>query len=387
MPAQPDEKIKRIKARIGINAHLLSPVSGYRRAGIHQYIARVLDYLPRVNDQTLYTIYTRDSAAIKPRVGFNIVPSSWPTEKRSVRILWEQSAWPMQAAIEKLDLLHSMAFVTPLIGRIPTVVTVYDLSFIHFPEKFPAMQRLYLQSQTARSVRQARRVITISDASRQDLHRFFSVPLDKIDVVLPGVEQDFRPLPEDQIAAFRKNRGMTREFILHVGTLQPRKNIPTLLKALAKSKTPQLDLVLAGAKGWQYDEVFNMVRSLGLEARVHFAGYVADEELPFWYNAARALVFPSVYEGFGMPIVEAMACGTPVIAARSSSIPEAGGEAALYFNPQDYETLAKHINDVTADKHLADRMRQASRSQACKFSWERAGLETAQVYARVLAEL
>jgi glycosyltransferase involved in cell wall biosynthesis len=173
---------------------------------------------------------------------------------------------------------------------------------------------------------------------------------------------------------------------LHVGTLQPRKNIPVLLQALAALKKQDVDLVLAGGKGWFYDEIFSQVQELGLNDRVRFTGYVRDEELPFWYNAAKVLVFPSVYEGFGMPIIEAMACGTPVIAARSSSIPEAGGEAALYFDPHDVETLTHQLANLLEDENLHFQMRQSGFTQARKFSWDYAGAETSRIYAQVLAE-
>jgi glycosyltransferase involved in cell wall biosynthesis len=204
--------------------------------------------------------------------------------------------------------------------------------------------------------------------------------------VLPGVDQVFRSVPADQVNAFREKQGITGRFILHVGTLQPRKNVPVLLEAFSLSRAKGTVLVLAGAKGWQYDEIFAMTKDLGLERRVHFTGYVADQELPLWYNAADALVFPSIYEGFGMPVLEAMACGTPVIAARTSSIPEAGGEAALYFEPQDAAALARHIDSVLDDDRLAKHMQQSGLEQAEKFSWEQAGIETSQVYARSLAK-
>ena len=373
-------------ARIGINAHLLSDEAGYRRAGIHQYIAQVLDHLPPPAPGSQYVLFSRHAAALAGKPGFAVQASRWPTESRLVRIAWEQTAWPLAAAGEKLDLLHSMAFVTPLLSRIPTVITVFDLSFMHYPDSFPPLQRRYLQSQTARSCRKARRVITISESSRQDVHQIFQVPLDRIDVVYPGVDAQYRPLPDADLAEFRRREALPQHFLLHVGTLQPRKNIPILLEALARLRRPDLLLVLAGGKGWLYEEIFAQVIALGLENQVRFTGYVADAALPLWYNAATVLLFPSVYEGFGLPVVEALACGTPVIAARSSSIPEAGGEAALYFNPHDSEALAAQLTAVLDDQDLAASMREKGLIQARRFSWQKAGEETARVYRRALSE-
>ncbi len=370
------------QVRIGINAHLLSGESGYRRAGIHNYIAQILDHLPLVTDNCEYSIFTHRASNLAVKPGFNIQLSQWPTERRLVRIFWEQTAWPFAAARQQLDLLHSMAFVSPILSNTPSVVTVYDLSFLHFPDKFPRLQRAYLQSQTARSCLHARRVITISESGRQDVHHCFHVPLERIDVVVPGVDPAFQPLPATEVNEFRQRNGLQHQIILHVGTLQPRKNIPLLLEALAKLDRRDVDLVLAGGKGWLYDEIFARVVELGLEDQVHFTGYVPDEDLPLWYNVATLLAFPSAYEGFGLPVVEAMACGTPVVAARSSSIPEAGGTAALYFDPRNVNTLVEHIASILDDASLGESLREKGLIQAQRFSWERAGQETAHVYKR-----
>ncbi len=278
-----------------------------------------------------------------------------------------------------------MAFVTPAVALCPAVVTVYDLSFIHYPENFPAMQRRYLTSQTARSCQSARRVITISESSRQDVHRFFDVPLEMIDVVTPGVDPAFHPLAPQAVEQFRQQNELPAQFLLHVGTLQPRKNIPILLEALAKLKRPDLLMVLAGGKGWLYDEIFAEVHALKLEKQVRFTGYVPDELLPYWYNAATLLVFPSLYEGFGMPIIEAMACGTPVVASNVSSMPQAGGTAATYFPPEDVDALVDCMVSVLDDPTIATAMRQNGLQQAAHFSWEQAGRETAVVYQRALS--
>lgn len=373
------------RLRVGINAHLLSGQGSYRRAGIHQYIEQVLCHLSWSEEAKLEpVVFTRHGEALAGKPNLVLVSTSWPTERRFARILWEQLIWPWQVARYDLDLLHSMAFVTPILSTQPAVVTVYDLSFVHYPERFPPLQRLYLRSQAARSCRQARRVITISESARQDIRALFDVPLARIDVVQPGVDRAYRPLPTTTVAAFRRSRGLPEQFLLHVGTLQPRKNIPLLIEALHHLQRPDVLLVLAGGKGWLYDEIFARVESLGLQKQVLFAGYVPDDELPLWYNAASALLFPSLYEGFGLPVAEAMACGTPVIAADTSAIPEVAGEAALLFAPQDVTGLVKQITAVLDNQELAGTMRERGLRQAQQFSWERAGRETAEVYRRAL---
>jgi glycosyltransferase involved in cell wall biosynthesis len=364
---------------------LLSGEAGYRRAGIHHYIAQVLQHLP-MDAGLEYRVFSRQMDEKFFREHLVPVQSRWPTERRLVRILWEQLAWPWLARKQKVDLLHSMAFVTPLIAPCPTVVTVYDLSFIHFPERFPAWQRVYLTGQTRRSCRQAQRVVAISEAGRQDIHHVFGTPLEKITAVRPGVDPVYWPIPAAEVAAFRAREQLPEQFILHVGTLQPRKNIPVLLTALARLGRPGLHLILVGGKGWLYEDIFRQVTALGLEQQVHFAGYVDDELLPLWYNAASVLVFPSVYEGFGMPILEAMACGTPVIAACSSSLPEAGGDAARYFAPQDAAELADCLATVLDDPQAAAEMSECGLRQAARFSWVGAGKEMAAVYRQALGQ-
>lgn len=367
---------------IGINAQLLSGEAGYRRAGIHHYIAQILRHLP-ADERLRYLVFSEYRAqGTDPGLAWQEPP--WPTGNRFLRILWEQTAWPLTARRQNIDLLHSTAFVTPMWAPCPTVVTVYDLSFIEYPDRFPPLQRLYLTSQTRRSCRQSRRVVAIADAGRDDIQRLLGVPAERIDVVRPGVGQAFRPLSSEAIAAFRRRKKLPDQFVLHVGTLQPRKNIPVLIEAMTRLKSHTLPLVLVGGKGWLYDEIFARVETLGLQDRVRFAGYVPDEELPLWYNAASMLVFPSLYEGFGLPVIQAMACGTPVIAADTSAVPEAAGEAALLFAPQDVDCLSGHISTIVENSDLVASMRQAGLRHAAQHSWTIAGEEMANVYRRAL---
>jgi glycosyltransferase involved in cell wall biosynthesis len=372
--------------RIAINAHLLSGQESYRRAGIHQYIFQLLCHLPQVGQDFEFTIYANHTADLPQHKNTRFAVTSVPTERPLTRILWEQLLWPPAIRREQADLLHSMAFVIPFWQPCPAVVTVYDLSFNYYPERYPAFRRFYLNSQTRRSCQAARRVVAISESGRQDIHRLYQVPLNKIDVVPPAVSTDYHERSTAEIEAFRHQESLPEQFLLHVGTLQPRKNLLVLLEALARLNRPDLLLVLIGGKGWYYDEIFARVKALKLERQVRFTGYVADDSLPLWYNAATIFVFPSLYEGFGMPVLEAIACGTPVIAANTSSIPEVVGESACLFDPQDVETLAQHIQAMLDNPAMMAGMRQQGLAQAQKYSWAGSAEKMITVYKEALAE-
>ena len=262
--------------QMGINAHLLSPEAGFRSAGVHGYIYNLIRHLPAVSDTAdfLYTVFV-GQGQVPPNERMRVIRSSWPTRRPLIRILWEQTLLPRQ----KLDLLHATAFVAPLLAPWPTVVTVYDLSFIHYPHTFPAGRRLYLRLMTRLSCRRARRVIAISQSTRRDLVQQWKLPPDKIEVACPGVGEGFRPLPADAVTAFRRQRNLPRRFILHVGTLQPRKNLVRLVQAYSRLRAiePAVKLVLAGGKGWQYDELLAEIERLYLKDDVMLPGYVPAE--------------------------------------------------------------------------------------------------------------
>jgi glycosyltransferase involved in cell wall biosynthesis len=279
-----------------------------------------------------------------------------------------------------------MAFVTPVLGRRKSIVTVYDLSFMHFPEHFPKIQQSYLATQTKRSCRQAARIVAISESGRQDIHKLFNIPLGKIDIVYPGIDPTFYRHSTLEIEHFKRKNKLTKPYILHVGTLQPRKNIPTLIKAFARLKQPDLELILVGGKGWLYKEIFDQAGGDDLSDRIRFTGYVDDTDLPLWYNGAEMLVLPSEYEGFGFPAAQAMACGTPVVASDASAIPEVTGSAALLFKPHDADTLADQMRAVLDDRQITATMRAQGLAQIQKFTWHNAGRDMVTIYKKVLAQ-
>ncbi len=370
------------RPHVAVSAHLLVSrgATGYRSAGIHTYIANLLTHLTRADSGFRYTVYTN----ARPSIDAHVRPARWPTERPWVRIAWEQLGQPLALRRDRPDLLHATAFVAPLISHLPYLITVYDLSFALFPNLFRGPNQAYLRIFTRRSARRARRVIAISDHTRRDAHRLYGVPLDRIDVAYPGVDARFRQLPREAVEAFRRKHNLPERFFLYVGTLEPRKNLSRLIEAVAQLEMRDWRLVIVGGKGWLYGDLFAKVKSLGLGERVTFAGYAPDEDLPLWYNAATAFVYPSLYEGFGMPPLEAMACGTPVIASDAAALPEAVGDAGLTIRPDDVPGLAQAMRRVWDDASLRSDLSRRGTEQAGRFTWEATARATVEAYRRAL---
>lgn len=378
---------------IGLNAQLLSLAPNYRSAGINRYIYNVLVNLSQHEGYYRFTAFLSDRNF--PSAGhLNTQLSRLPTAKPPVRIFWEQFVQPWILWRQGFDLLHSMAFAVPLWSSCPSLVTVYDLSFLRYPENFRRGNRLYLSQSVRLSASRASHFIAISEHTAREMVRLLGVEADRISVIHCGVEEHFRPLPGHEIERFRREKGLPERMILYLGTIEPRKNISTLIKAYHRlleiwprsaqgDSTPRL--IVAGPKGWEWEEVFALVEKLELGDQVMFPGFVPDTELPLWYNAAECFAYPSLYEGFGLPALEAMACGTPVITSNSSSLPEVVGEAGLTVSPEDVEGLADALRRVLTDSDLQDQLRQQGLERAARFSWEETARQTLAVYGRVLA--
>lgn len=370
------------RVHVAVSAHLLAAhgATGYRSAGIHTYIAHLLQHLTRIDDGFRFTLYTN----ARPSIDADIRPARWSTARPAARIAWEQVAQPLALRRDRPDLLHATAFVAPLLSTRPSVVTAYDLSFALFPELFRGPNQAYLRLFTRRSIRRARRTIAISQHTRSDVHRLYGVPLDRIDVAYPGIDPRFRPTPRDDVEAFRRRQNLSDRFFLYLGTLEPRKNLSRLIEAIALSENKDWRLVLVGGKGWLYADLFERVQALGLAEQVRFAGYAPAEDLPLWYNAATAFVYPSTYEGFGMPPLEAMACGAPVVASNAASLPEAVGDAGLLVDPADVAALAESMRRVWDDASLRAELSARGLRQAARFNWEKTAWATVQSYRAAL---
>jgi len=381
MPSVRDSKGGAI--HVGVNAHLLSWAESYRSAGLSWYSQNLLRNLPGADPEIRFTAFVGERRY--PGVpGLELKLSRWPTHSPLARIAWEQGVQPWAARRAGIDLLHGLALVGPVAGRIPLVITVHDLSFLYYPQTFHRLKRFYLQTFTRWSVRHARRVIAISESTRGDVLRHYGLSPDRVDRIYYGLDPIFRPLPADQVAEFRAREGLPERFLLFVGTLEPRKNVARLIDAYGRLPGELPPLLLVGGKGWLYEEIYRRVEALPLGDKVRFVGYVPGERLPWWYNAAEAFVYPSLYEGFGLPPLEAMACGTPVVSSSVSSLPEVVGDAGLLVDPTDTEALAAALGRVSGDAGLRERLRAAGLAQAQRFSWAEAARQTVRSYRQAL---
>lgn len=361
-----------------VNAHLLSPVPGYRQAGVSSYIDQLLQRLLRASDDR-WTVYAPKGVReiLDPPPNTRVYPSRLPTTNPLARILWEQLVAPLVLLRDRPAAIFCPLNVIPLVARCPAVVTVHDLAFLRFPERFRPAKRRYLTALTRASVRRAAHVLTVSEFTRQEVISLLGVEPDKVTATPNGRDERLGSLPAEAVAAFRNERQLPDQFLLFLGTLEPRKNLTTLLRAYAAAR-PSLDmpLVVAGGKGWLYEPIFALVDELGLREQVRFAGFVPRDELGLWYNAATALVYPSLYEGFGLPPLEALQCGTPVITSNTSSLPEVVNDAAVTVDPTDVDALARALTRIAADAELRAELRERGPNQAARFSWERTAAGT-----------
>jgi glycosyltransferase involved in cell wall biosynthesis len=371
---------------IGLNAHLLSGQAGYRSAGIHGYIyhtlARLREAAPPNDWRFTVMVGAKNNMAFD---SLTMRRSRFDTESPLRRIAWEQTAQPWQ--LNNFDLYHAMAFVSPLILRKPSVVTVYDLSFLHYPQVLSASRRLYLRLFTALSCRRARRVIAISHSTAHDLTASLNIAADKIDVAAPGYDAAlYQSLPEEQIAAFKQKNGLPDRFWLFLGTLEPRKNLITLIEAYAALPAAErLPLILAGGKGWLYDDIFSAVERYNLVRDIHFPGYLPVEDLPLWYNSAESFIYPSVFEGFGLPVLEAMACGTPVIISAASSLPEVAGEAGIALPPHDIAAWTAALRRAYYDEAWRSEASRKGLIEARRYQWAQTAGATIASYQKAMS--
>jgi glycosyltransferase involved in cell wall biosynthesis len=365
--------------RIGIDARLVY----YHKAGIGQYILRLSQALAQIDNDDEFVLFAsrKDSTRIVTQSNFRRQTLWTPSHHR-----FERQALSLELLPHSLDVLHSPDFIPPQHVRYPTIITVHDLAFLLYP-RFMTRESARYYGQVDIAARQANHVIAVSQSTKRDTIRLLGVPEEKITVIHEAAHPLFTPVTnEEALARTRERYRLPENFILFVSTIEPRKNLPTLLRAFRqlrdKYKTDAV-LAIAGNRGWLADEVDHVIDELKLSEIVRFIGGVPNDELVYLYNAARIFVWPTFYEGFGLPPLEAMACGTPVITSNVSSLPEVVGDAAMLINPEDVDGLTVTMWRVLSDEKLQREMRAKGLKRAQTFSWERAARETLAVYRLV----
>jgi len=383
--------------RIGINAFYL----GAETTGSGQYISHLIRQLTRLEDQNEYvlihdsrcTIQDTSNPPTAPCI-LHSVPTPFDLISENLTKLWfEQVAFPWTCRRRGVDLAHVPYFASPLFPATPTVVTIHDL----IPMLLPAYRgsigvRLYTHL-VAAAARKADMVLTDSQASRRDIVRLLGIPAAQVRAIYLAVDDIYRPvLDRHRLAMVRRKYGLPENYLLYLGGFDQRKNVPTLLKAFAQLITlhaSRVHLVIAGRLPERGSDFFPdprpIVQELGIEERVVFTGWVPEEDKPALYSGARAFVFPSLYEGFGLPPLEALACGTPVVASNRGSLPEIVGEGGLLLAPDDIEGLVEAMERLLNDEALWEDLRRKGLAHAARFSWERTAREVLAVYEEICA--
>jgi glycosyltransferase involved in cell wall biosynthesis len=364
--------------QFGIDARLIY----YRVGGISTYIRRLIVELERLVTDERFTVFhsrkMRDSIVKR----FARADVWTPSHHR-----FERLALSVELTRFRLDVLHSPDFIPPFRGARRHVITVHDLTFLHYPQYVTADARRYYNDQIQGAVQHADHILTDSSASKDDLVSMLAVHPDKITVHRLGVDEQFHPLADEHLDSYRRQLDLQPGYLLFVGTFEPRKNIGGLLEAyqLLTARLPNAPpLVVAGTRGWLFDETMNKIEHLGLNNRVLWREAIPQSAMPALYNMARALVLPSFYEGFGLPALEAMACGTPPIVSQRSSLPEVVGHVGLLIDPDDPTTIAAALERAITDDNWHTAQRGAGLARAASFTWSETAKVALDVYKAVL---
>jgi glycosyltransferase involved in cell wall biosynthesis len=355
-------------------------------SGIGRYVQELLTQYNSLNCKHHFSLILNNYNTLPDRSSFETVEVN-----TAIFSIKEQILLPRKISCNKYDLLHCPQFNVPLLTNVPLVLTVHDCTFDRFPEEFPnKISRFYYQFMFPAALRKARKIIAISDSTKKELIHFYQVPEEKISVIYLGVgEKFFQRYSNEKIFAFKQELGITEEYILYVGLTRPRKNLDRILRAFARflsQSDRKHKLVLVGNIDKRFLDVDKLVNDLNIRDNVLELGFVSDDNLLKLYQGASFLLFPSLYEGFGLPVLEAMALGTPVLTSNVSSLPEVAGDAALLVDPYNIEGIARGIKELSENPNIRESLIRKGKLRAAHFSWDKCARETMAVYEAVLNE-
>lgn len=354
--------------KVGINTALRATGGDFRQTGVSRYVTELV--------RALHGTAGPDDRLVE--LGRRLGPVG---RRASARIAWEQTLLAADIARHRLDAFHGPVNALPVALLPPGVVTIHDLAFLRYPNSVPAARRAWLVGAIRHSARTADRIIAVSQHTADDIVAWLDIDPARVTVIPLAASPGIRRLTGAELRVFRLKYDLERPHILAVGTLEPRKNLAMLLRAFAAIRDDMPHrLVLAGPEGWLNDELHETARELDLGDRLVLTGFADDETLGGWYSSADLVAYPSKYEGFGLPMLEAMACGAPVLASSASALPEVGGDAAAYVDPGDEAAWSATLLDLLRDDAQRERMREAGLARAAAFSWEATARATWAVY-------
>ncbi len=363
---------------IGIDG---SRISTNEMTGVDGYTFNLVKAISSVDKVNKYIIYFS-----KVPKYFEIGHKNVSTRVIPLTRFWTQIRLALECLIRPPDILFVPAHTMPVIRRpnLKTIVTIHDLGAEFLAEYHQFPQKYYLNWATEYVALHASHIIAVSESTKKDLVKQFKVDPKRITVVYEAVDTNkFSPRGTKEIEQTKKELGITKKYLLFVGTIQPRKNLLRLIEAFSKLENKSLELVLAGKPGWLFEEIYEAPKKFKVEGRVKFVGYVKDDQLPALYSGAEMFVFPSLYEGFGLPILEAMACGTAVLTSKTSSMPEVSGGNAVLVNPNKINEISSGIESLLKDKLLYRKLSDSGKKWASKFTWEETARETIKVFEKV----
>ncbi len=372
--------------RIGINARYLQR----QITGIERYALELIKNLALLDDVNKYVLFFNSHeplSTVVEKYNFETYVTSIPTKFRFFRILWEQFWLAHELEINDINIFHGPSFLAPLKKTCKYVIMIHDLSFFKYPESFTLENKLYFKFFLQRSIKNADAIIVNSNATKKDVVHYFNVDPKNIHVTYLAVDDKYHPLTDfSKAEQVKRKYNLPDKFILFTGVLSPRKNLESTLLAFCllkrKRKYPH-KFVVVGKKGWLYDPIFEKIKLLNLQKEVIFTDYVPEEVLPYFYNLADVFVLASLYEGFGLPIIEAMACGCPVITSNLSSMPEIAGDAALLVDPVKVDEIMNAMERIISDAELRKSLIERGFEQVKKFSWKTTAEKTLEIYDKL----
>jgi len=361
------------------------------KTGVGVYLINLIEEISKLDYNNKYYIFVQNDDIDEFRVdndNFTIVSiNSKIYRKTFFRLFWEQFELPLKLKQLNIDVLHSPHYTTPLFTKIKKIVTFHDMTFYITPEVHTFFKRTLFKLYMLVSSKFADKILTVSKSTSNDVQNILNVKPEKITVTYNAKSYIYRPIDDSSKIETVKNKyNISNKYILFVGTLEPRKNIKNLIMAFNKYKKnnkSKIKLVIVGKKGWMYEEIFEIVKTKKLENEVIFTGFVDLEDLPFLYNGAEAFIYPSIYEGFGIPVLEAMSCGTPVVTSNISSMPEIIGDAGLTINPKDSNELFQAIKTLLINKDLRKKYGKKGLERSRKFTWKNCAKITLATYEEV----